>query len=122
MKSFGNRCDSGKAGRKKRGAGAICLIALPRSRAHLVVRQLAPGFLLAVIIWLGATLAATAQPRDVQSRGAVKVKSGWQVTTWETEDGLPENSATSMVQTKDGYLWFGTFNGLVRFDGVKCTI
>ena len=38
--------------------------------------------------------------------------------TWETEHGLPENSATAMVQTDDGYLWFGTFGGLVRFDGV----
>lgn len=43
----------------------------------------------------------------------------WQVRTWETEDGLPENSATTMVQTEDGYLWFGTFNGLVRFDGAQ---
>lgn len=44
------------------------------------------------------------------------------ITKWETEDGLPENSATAMVQTPDGYLWFGTFNGLVRFDGVKFTV
>src|SRR5262245_39972118 len=44
--------------------------------------------------------------------------SPWLIRTWETEDGLPENSATAMVQTPDGYLWFGTFNGLVRFDGV----
>jgi len=27
-----------------------------------------------------------------------------------------------MVQTPDGYLWFGTFNGLVRFDGIKFTV
>lgn len=39
--------------------------------------------------------------------------------TWESEDGLPEDSATAMVQADDGYLWFGTFNGLVRFDGVS---
>ena len=44
------------------------------------------------------------------------------IDTWETEEGLPENSATAMVQTSDGYLWFGTFNGLVRFDGVKFTV
>ncbi|MCI0537538.1 MAG: ATP-binding protein [Verrucomicrobiales bacterium] len=41
---------------------------------------------------------------------------------WETDDGLPENSATAMVQTPDGYLWFGTFNGLVRFDGVRFAV
>lgn len=27
-----------------------------------------------------------------------------------------------MVQTKDGYIWFGTFGGLVRFDGIKFKI
>src|SRR5688572_22314832 len=44
------------------------------------------------------------------------------ITTWQTEEGLPENSATSMVQTADGYLWFGTFAGLVRFDGALFTV
>ncbi|MCW5554558.1 MAG: hypothetical protein KIS67_20660 [Verrucomicrobiae bacterium] len=48
--------------------------------------------------------------------------SGYLIHTWETADGLPENSATAMVQTSDGYLWFGTFNGLVRFDGIKFTV
>lgn len=46
----------------------------------------------------------------------------WLVRTWEAEDGLPENSATAMVQTADRYLWFGTFNGLVRFDGVRFAV
>ena len=41
---------------------------------------------------------------------------------WETEDGLPENSATAMAQTADGYLWFGTFDGLVRFDGARFVV
>lgn len=44
------------------------------------------------------------------------------IKTWQTEDGLPENSATAMVQTQDGYLWFGTFNGLVRFDGANFAV
>ncbi|MCL4179397.1 MAG: hypothetical protein KJ072_16845 [Verrucomicrobia bacterium] len=43
--------------------------------------------------------------------------SGYLLRTWGMEDGLPENSATAIVQTQDGYLWFGTFNGLVRFNG-----
>ncbi|HSH17023.1 MAG TPA: two-component regulator propeller domain-containing protein, partial [Verrucomicrobiae bacterium] len=48
--------------------------------------------------------------------------SGYQLDTWEVEDGLPENSATAMARTPDGYLWFGTFNGLARFDGAKFTV
>jgi len=38
---------------------------------------------------------------------------------WQTEDGLPQNMVTSAVQTRDGYLWFGTYNGLARFDGER---
>src|SRR6185369_3563699 len=49
-------------------------------------------------------------------------RSEWAITTWETENGLPENSATAMAQDSDGYLWFGTFKGLVRFDGDRFTV
>jgi ligand-binding sensor domain-containing protein/signal transduction histidine kinase len=38
---------------------------------------------------------------------------------WRTEDGLPQNAITAIVQTRDGYLWLGTYSGLVRFDGVR---
>jgi len=41
------------------------------------------------------------------------------IETWDIQQGMPDNSATAMVQTPDGYLWIGTFNGLVQFDGVK---
>ena len=37
---------------------------------------------------------------------------------WRTEHGLPNNNVTSILQTQDGYLWIGTLNGLVRFDGI----
>ena len=37
---------------------------------------------------------------------------------WASENGLPDSSVTAVAQTPDGYLWLGTYNGLVRFDGV----
>src|SRR6266704_6161233 len=70
-------------------------------------QRLICGFLMLVPL---ATFAA---------RPTFQADPDYLIDTWETEDGLPENSATAMVQTPDGYLWFGTFNGLVRFDGVK---
>lgn len=41
---------------------------------------------------------------------------------WTTEQGLPQNSVLAITQTPDGYLWLTTFNGLVRFDGVRFTV
>jgi ligand-binding sensor domain-containing protein/signal transduction histidine kinase len=41
---------------------------------------------------------------------------------WQTEDGLPQNSISTITQTRDGYLWLGTLEGLVRFDGVRFTV
>ncbi|MCP5046202.1 MAG: response regulator [bacterium] len=38
---------------------------------------------------------------------------------WGTEDGLPQNAVRTIIQTRDGYLWMGTQQGLVRFDGVR---
>jgi len=34
----------------------------------------------------------------------------------------PQNSVFSILQTRDGYLWLTTFDGLVRFDGVRFTV
>lgn len=36
---------------------------------------------------------------------------------WTTSDGLPHNSVTSILQSRDGFLWIGTQGGLARFDG-----
>ncbi len=44
------------------------------------------------------------------------------IRTWRTDDGLPQNAVTSVVQTKDGYIWVGTYSGLARFDGVHFTV
>ena len=42
--------------------------------------------------------------------------------TWGIGEGLPQNSVTAAVQTRDGYIWLGTYSGLVRFDGVSFRI
>ena len=42
-------------------------------------------------------------------------------TEWNQADGLPQNTIGVIAQTKDGYLWMGTNEGLVRFDGYDFT-
>ncbi|MBC8044383.1 MAG: hypothetical protein IAF08_13175 [Rhizobacter sp.] len=38
---------------------------------------------------------------------------------WRTEHGLPQNTVMSILATRDGYIWLGTYEGLARFDGIK---
>jgi ligand-binding sensor domain-containing protein/signal transduction histidine kinase len=40
------------------------------------------------------------------------------IRTWDTGAGLPQNTVNAIVQTRDGYLWLATDDGLARFDGV----
>ena len=41
---------------------------------------------------------------------------------WRSEQGLPQNSVQALAQTRDGYLWLGTQEGLARFDGVRFVV
>ena len=55
-------------------------------------------------------------------RSQIIAVAQYQVVTWTTENGLPQKSVVSIIQTRDGYLWLTTFDGLVRFDGVRFTV
>src|ERR1044071_5461654 len=59
-----------------------------------------------VLIWL---LPATASAQ-------------YRFDSWTTDNGLPQNTVHSIIQTRDGYLRLTPFDGLVRFDGVRFTI
>src|ERR1043166_9554726 len=43
-------------------------------------------------------------------------------TSWTTDNGLPQNSVYAILQTRDGYLWFTTLDGLVRYNGAQFTV
>jgi signal transduction histidine kinase/ligand-binding sensor domain-containing protein len=43
----------------------------------------------------------------------------YSITTWGHKDGLPSTFIYALAQTGDGFLWLGTADGLVRFDGVQ---
>jgi ligand-binding sensor domain-containing protein/signal transduction histidine kinase len=45
--------------------------------------------------------------------------SDYLVDVWGTEEGLPNNTVSGIAQTRDGYLWCATYDGVVRFDGAR---
>jgi ligand-binding sensor domain-containing protein/signal transduction histidine kinase len=73
-------------------------------------RKLLPIFL--AVALCAAASAAFGSDKQVQYSSRV----------WQSEDGLPQNAVQSITQTRDGYLWVGTHEGLARFDGVRFTI
>jgi ligand-binding sensor domain-containing protein/signal transduction histidine kinase len=50
-------------------------------------------------------------------RGTAQQLAPYGHTVWQTEQGLPQNTVQAILQTRDGYLWIGTRDGLARFDG-----
>ena len=70
------------------------------------------GILFALTLMVGRPPAAAAPVRAGSS-------PAYLLDAWETDQGLPDNSTRQMVQMPDGFLWFGTMEGLVRFDGVQ---
>src|SRR5579871_1522054 len=40
-------------------------------------------------------------------------------TSWSISENLPSPWVSAILQTKDGFLWLGTQEGLVRFDGAR---
>lgn len=44
------------------------------------------------------------------------------LSVWANSSGLPQATIDAIVQTSDGYLWIGTEEGLVRFDGMRFVV
>lgn len=42
-------------------------------------------------------------------------------TVYNEESGLPTSEANTLIQTSDGYIWIGSYGGLIRYDGVNFT-
>jgi signal transduction histidine kinase/ligand-binding sensor domain-containing protein len=51
-----------------------------------------------------------------------EVSAQYRFDSWTTENGLPHKAVHALLQTRDGYLWLATTDGLVRFDGLQFTI
>jgi signal transduction histidine kinase/ligand-binding sensor domain-containing protein len=62
---------------------------------------------LTALLWLFA-FAVTAEP-----------DSSWYERSWQSAEGLPDNTVVGVAQTPDGYLWVATAGGLMKFDGVR---
>lgn len=78
----------------------------PMMSVRSACRRLAIALCLAGVALSGAALGAEEKALATYSR-----------ETWTTRDGLPHNQVNGIAQTPEGYLWFATWEGLVRYNG-----
>ncbi|WP_457652411.1 ATP-binding protein [Rhodocaloribacter sp.] len=60
--------------------------------------------------------------QKVRSLDPEKAVTQYALDRWGIEEGLPVKTVTALLQTRDGYLWAGTQEGLARFDGLGSDI
>lgn len=75
---------------------------------------------LVVVSWLAvaAIVAALAAPSPARADSRPWTLDRYQHVAWTTRDGAP-SGVTSLTQTKDGFIWIGSTEGLFRFDGLR---
>ena len=67
---------------------------------------------LAIVMIVLPCLVSTAYALDPH-----KALTEFGTQVWLTENGLPQNTVQAVVQTRDGYIWIGTQEGLAKFNG-----
>ncbi|ODQ01536.1 hypothetical protein BGK46_02435 [Salinivibrio sp. SS2] len=71
-------------------------------------------FTLFVCSWLFVSLSLM-----TQSHADDNQLSDYFIETWTSASGLPHNSINAIEQTTDGYLWFATWEGIARYNGLE---
>ncbi|MFN2507712.1 MAG: two-component regulator propeller domain-containing protein [Chthoniobacterales bacterium] len=51
-----------------------------------------------------------------------KLVADYVIRSWRTDEGLPQNSVRTIAKDHRGYIWCGTEEGLVRFDGARFSV
>lgn len=67
-----------------------------------------------LLVWLTANSLFALDP--------AKAISQYSRALWTHQQGLPQDRVRAIAQTQDGFLWLGTDEGLVRFNGYEFTI
>ncbi|MBR5357958.1 MAG: HD domain-containing protein [Clostridiales bacterium] len=86
--------------------------------AAIIVTVLAAGFGMAM-----QSRVVLADDED-QTGGGTEVmvdptisSEGYSAVLYDNQNGLPTSEANAIVQTEEGFIWIGSYSGLIRYDG-----
>ena len=73
---------------------------------------------MALVISLNAVAAwAEGSPVAVKTVDLVNQSDGFSAVLYDNSNGLPTSEANAIVQTSEGFIWIGSYAGLIRYDG-----
>ena len=102
MGRFVSKTKSWKAGKARRREKNFCCFCL----------------LLALIFSMNAPAAyATDDTDGADTVDPVSHPENYSAVLYDNTNGLPTSEANAIVQTADGFIWIGSYGGLIRYDG-----
>lgn len=71
------------------------------------------------IIFISIPLKASIPEAPGQQENFEESIRNYKQERWSVSQGLPVNTLLEIAQTRDGYLWISSFDGIVKFNGIK---
>ena len=71
---------------------------------------------LAILLNMG-TAGAEGSPDGVATVDPVGQPENFSAVLYDNTNGLPTSEANAIVQTSEGFIWIGSYGGLIRYDG-----
>ena len=82
-------------------------------KSRFLFKTVIVSFALVLLLNLSVpSLLCESKKVDLTGRGA-----GYSAVVYNNTNGLPTSDANSVVQTSDGFIWIGSYSGLIRYDG-----
>lgn len=72
------------------------------------------SLLLALSLCLSGLCSAV---QAIQSEDLVNRGAGYSAVLYDSTNGLPTSDANAILQSEDGFIWIGSYAGLIRYDG-----
>jgi ligand-binding sensor domain-containing protein len=79
------------------------------------------NFTQALLLPFSIALCVSAQTLFAQESKTIPLPE-YNLRSWSTKDGLPNDKIMAVYQSSQGYIWLGSQEGLARFDGARFEI
>ena len=70
-----------------------------------------------VMLFPAGVARAVGNPDGVDTVNPVSHPENYSAVLYDNTNGLPTSEANAIVQTSEGFIWIGSYGGLIRYDG-----